>query len=264
MSRIFSVASKITKLPFVKTLSPGANKAPSKKELKGFLEALEGGVTEKHVAAQLNATLKKEGVESFFHKAFVWWGDRSRFTGVKHTPDFLPSNRKLKNGDIYILDVAPILKGYQCDIGYSNVFGQNARYEPAMTYLEDLRGRIPEMFVTCRSGGEVWRAVDSDIKKAGYDNIHNLYPFSVLGHRIHFQKNEQPGVGFLNFGWQSYWSLISRGLFGQLLNQNFAGDLTGLWAIEPHIGGNGFGVKFEEILLVDENGARWIEKDLFR
>ncbi len=68
------------------------------------------------------------------------------------------------------------------------------------------------------------------------------------------------GLTVINFEWQSYWSLLSRGLFGQLYNENFEGDFTGLWAIEPHLGANTFGAKFEEILVVTKEKAYWLEQ----
>jgi hypothetical protein len=36
----------------------------------------------------------------------------------------------------------------------------------------------------------------------------------------------------------------------------------GLWAVEPHFGLRGTGVKFEEILVVTENDAHWLDDDL--
>jgi hypothetical protein len=36
----------------------------------------------------------------------------------------------------------------------------------------------------------------------------------------------------------------------------------GLWAVEPHLAAEGVGVKFEEILLIDSDGARWLDDDL--
>ncbi|MCB1180373.1 MAG: metallopeptidase, partial [Leptospiraceae bacterium] len=37
---------------------------------------------------------------------------------------------------------------------------------------------------------------------------------------------------------------------------------VGLWAIEPHIGKNGIGVKWEEILVVTDSTAYWLDDDL--
>jgi hypothetical protein len=36
----------------------------------------------------------------------------------------------------------------------------------------------------------------------------------------------------------------------------------GLWAVEPHVGYGGVGVKFEELLLVTDTDARWLDDDL--
>jgi hypothetical protein len=36
----------------------------------------------------------------------------------------------------------------------------------------------------------------------------------------------------------------------------------GLWAVEPHLAEGNVGAKFEEILIIDENGARWLDNDL--
>jgi hypothetical protein len=83
---------------------------------------------------------------------------------------------------------------------------------------------------------------------------------------VHRVKSEAALPALVNFGWQSYWEFLSRGLFGQLLNGNFAGDLTGLWAIEPHLGTTGpcaFGAKFEEILVVEGGKAHWLATEAF-
>jgi hypothetical protein len=35
-----------------------------------------------------------------------------------------------------------------------------------------------------------------------------------------------------------------------------------LWAVEPHLADGNVGAKFEEILIIDGNGARWLDDDL--
>ena len=57
---------------------------------------------------------------------------------------------------------------------------------------------------------------DSAVKlaqDAGYDNIHQNYPFSVLGHRVHERTPTAFGGRMLHFGWQAYWS-SARYFFG--------------------------------------------------
>ena len=46
------------------------------------------------------------------------------------------------------------------------------------------------------------------------------------------------------------------------INAENVGSKLGLWAIEPHIGWDGGGAKFEEILLVEPHRARWLQDDV--
>lgn len=275
VSSLLKNASKITALPVVSLLSSGANRAPIAGEIEAYLHGqrlarqavkeiaamLRPGWSEAKTAELINTWLHDNGVESFFHKAFVWFGERTRFDGVTNYFDYLPGKRVLREGEIYILDVAPIVKGYICDIGYTDCYGKDEQFAQAQTYLVELRRDIPKLFTEKTSGAAIWAAIDDDIIAHGYENIHKKYPFSVLGHRIHRSRVQGLKANFINFGWQSYWEFTSRGIFGQLLNQNFEGDLTGLWAIEPHFGTEKWGAKFEEILVVDQHGAHWLEDD---
>ncbi len=267
--------SKVSSLPLLNLASPGANRIPNEEELRGYLAAqqlardaarhvaalIQPGWTEKHAAGLINTYLRDSGVKNFFHGAFAWFGDRARFRGIKTYSDFGASDRTIRENEIFILDVAPIFHGYTCDIGYTSSLGPNEEWAKAKAFLQSLRHDIPKFVANGMAGDELWKNLDQRILKAGYDNIHKHYPFAVLGHRIHRVKEGALPIGVLNFGWQSYWSLLSRGLFGQLLSPQFQGDMTGLWAIEPHIGGNGFGAKFEEILVVEKGKARWLDKD---
>lgn len=219
---------------------------------------LQPGWTEIQAAEMLNTYLMDSGVKSFFHRSFIWFGDRTRFAGVKNYKDYLPTSRIIRENDSFILDVAPILNGHICDIGVSGVLGHDENVENGLDFLNELYIEIPKLFDKQHDGASIWLEVDRLIIQAGYDNIHSLYPFGVLGHRVPPVKSDHGDFRFLNFGWQSYWEILSRGIFGQLLNKHFKGDKIGLWAIEPHIGGQGWGAKFEEILLVTEDGARWI------
>ncbi len=272
MSKFFSRASRVSELPILKKLSPVAKIEMTDEDIRGYLASqnlaneaafevaklMEEGWTERQAADLLNTYLADHGATRFFHKAFVWFGDRTRFAGVKTNLDYLPTSRVITEGDVFILDVAPIYKGYMSDIGYTSSLGENAELAKAQKFLQQIRTAIPKMFDGENSGGDVWKKVDQMILDGGYDNIHSKYPFSVLGHRLHKIEAEGLALNFINFGWQSYWAFLSRGLFGQLLNEHYAGDLQGLWAVEPHIGTENFGAKFEEILVVESNKVWWL------
>lgn len=273
MINVMGFASKISALPGLSFVSRAANKLPSEADLAGYLESqlvtkravaevasqLREGWSERQAADLLDTCLQDYGVRSFFHRSFVWYGDRTRFRGVKTYFDYLPSARVVRPGEVFILDVAPIVKGYICDVGFTDSLGRNEDLDKAQAFLAQLKADIPTLFAEASSGGNVWDKINDRFDVAGYENIHAKYPFSVLGHRVHRVKSEAALPAIINFGWQSYWEFLSRGLFGQLLNQNFQGDLTGLWAIEPHVGGDDFGAKFEELLLVENGSARWLE-----
>lgn len=274
LRRPLVTASRLAALPGLSLISEAANRVPQKVDLCGYARCqelanraaravaneMQEGWSEYRAAELLNTYLRDLGVRSFFHKSFVWFGERTRFSGVKTYFDYLPSTRVLRPGEVFILDVAPILSGYICDIGYTSALGENAELDVAKDFLRELRTELPRMFAEASArGGAIWDEIDVRIRSAGYDNVHAEYPFSVLGHRVHKVRSEAASVfNFINFGWQSYWEFLSRGLFGQLLNADFAGDLTGLWAIEPHIGAKSFGAKFEEILIVSAGAAKWL------
>lgn len=229
-------------------------------EISGFLRP---GWTEKRAALMLESYLRDHGVESFFHRPFVWFGERSRFDGIQNYFGFAPTDRVLLDGESYILDVAPILDGYTCDIGFSATLAPHAEYAKAMQFLIDLRERIPQAVQQLGNAKALCAWVDGTIHAAGFDPIHHRYPFGVLGHRIHRVEPRASGLpvpSVMRFGWQSYWQLLSRGLVSQLLRPGHRGKIQGLWAVEPHLGGKGFGAKFEEILVVEETRSYWLSE----
>ena len=274
VQKIMTLASQVSSLPLVRHFAPNPCEVPDKETLEGYLACqrlamtavsevaaqMTPGWTEHQAADLVGTYLQDHGVSRFFHHPFAWFGERAKFEGFKHYSTFLPTNRVLQKNEVFILDVAPISNGYICDIGYTGCTGSSLEFVKAMKFLREIKEEIPGLFMEHKSGGKIWNIIDDRIKNAGYMNIHKVYPFSVLGHRVYKGVPHGPDLRLLNFGWQSFWSILSRGLFGQLLNANHEGDLKGLWAIEPHIGTSTFGAKFEEILVVDTNRAYWLER----
>lgn len=274
LNRVMRQASKVSHLPWLARWAPDPRAELAIEHLAGFKKAqalaFEGartiagmmteGWTEQQAASLLATWLGDHGVKSFFHYPYAWYGERTRFNGInrKLYHQFMPTARRLRADDVYILDVAPIVGGYTCDIGYTGSLNPHAELAEAQVFLKTLRADIKDLFSTQQHGADIWNAIDQKILAAGYDNIHKLYPFSVLGHRLHRTGEKAGHLKLLNFGWHSYWALSARGVFGQLMNQNFIGNLDGLWAIEPHIGRPDFGAKFEEILVVKDGAAEWL------
>lgn len=269
--------SKI-KLPFLANSSEINIEAFRKAEELAFHAAREirsliiPGWTEKQAATLLDNCLRDHGVKNFFHQSYVWFGERTCFTGIsrKNYWAYMPTERSLRPGEEIILDVAPIVNGYICDIGFSDYdrsnedlevlsSGTSSKMVDALQFLDSLYRALPRWFENCSELSQIWELVDQKIYKAGYTNIHAKYPFSVLGHRVH-KASENPigNLIFANFGIQAYTAFLSRGLFSQLLGPSSDGSPIGVWAIEPHIGWGSAGAKFEQILHFDGKKAKWL------
>lgn len=227
---------------------------------------LRPGWTEKQAAGLIGTYLRDCGVKAFFHEPYAWFGPRSRFDGIsrRRYHEFNPSDRELKENDVAILDVAPILDGYIGDIGYPVCLGNMPEFTRAISFLKSLRKLIPGLVQkNLKNGAAVWQYIDDVIKKNNYDNIHQIYPFNVLGHRVKRVPLANLALKTpLRFSLHSFYQILSGGLFPEILSKDHHGDMTGLWAIEPHIGWDGYGVKFEEILVVEKSGdVFWLEKE---
>ncbi len=223
---------------------------------------LQEGWTELQTANLMDTYLRDCGVKTFFHRSFAWFGDRTRFQGFANYLHFLPSKQRLRSGDVIILDTAPVLNGFTADIGYTLSLEPHRELEQAQQKLLELRKQIPNLFQAGIKTREIWHRIDRDLKADGYDNIHSMYPFSVLGHRVRrISASSFPGL-VRPFTWQSYWALFSHGLLPELLGPEHEGSAEGLWAIEPHLGGSGFGAKFEEILIVKNGNAQWLDDNV--
>lgn len=235
------------------------------------------GITEKEAAHLLDEILKEKGVKNFFHTSFAWFGDRSCFRGFTNYFDFQPTNRKLEKGMSVILDTGPSLDGRACDIGYSFSFGENSLVDKAILDLEVFRSFILKEVLAERSLSDIYLEVDKIIKEMGYFNCHKKYPAEVLGHKIgNLPFLQIPPINFFGFHSQTFLYLLGETANALLPNFLLQGNNTypfwnhssntraesGLWAVEPHIGKEDVGVKWEEILVVTESTAYWLDEEL--
>lgn len=216
-------------------------------------------VSEKEMSSLILSLFKKKGVKHFFHQPFTWFGERSRFQNFKLPTDFMPTSRRRKANEAYILDAAPVVDGYICDVGLSFLEKPTAEFQKGEKLLAELYEQIPGWFETLPTTAEVWQKVDEVLKAAGTDNCHQKYPFEVLGHRV-YKSNPMWDFYLLRFGLGSAQNILSKGFKSELLGPKSTAKKEGLWALEPHIGLNGFGMKFEELLFFDNGKAQWLKK----
>ena len=76
-------------------------------------------------------------MRDWFHLPFAWFGDRTAFVNFRIPLQFFPTDRRLEPGMPFILDMAPVYKGFTADIGYSGSLGLNPVQDRLMA---DLRG----------------------------------------------------------------------------------------------------------------------------
>lgn len=257
-------------------------KIPNEEEKAGFLKAqrlayecvteiekeMREGWTEIQTAKRMNEFLRDHGVKTFLHRPFAWFGEHARFDGYKRFTQFHPGKKRLRADESYILDVSPVVDGYIGDIGYSSSLAPNRELDHGMEYLLKLREEIPKYFASSLSAGEIWRKIDKDVKADGFDNIHALYPFAVLGHRVykvHLPKFSLPilPVSFASwFSLQGSYEFLAHKILPELLTSDHEGEKIGLWAVEPHLGRGKTGYKFEEILVVEKDRAYWLDEEV--
>lgn len=233
---------------------------------------LEPGVTEKQAARRIREYLVNQGVQDWFHTPFAWFGDRTAFRGFRTPLQFFPTHRRLAENMVFILDCAPVREGYMADIGYAGCLGTNRIFEQLMDDLAEYRALI----VTRANEGvplrQIYRNVDALIARQGYDNRHRVYPGRVIGHQVGKVHSRLPKIVAAGFGIRSVQTLVGDLIIERMHHRSplwADGAISdhpptpGLWAVEPHIGFRDVGVKFEEILVVSQNGsAYWLDDDL--
>lgn len=267
---------------------------PTAEDLAGFRRAqrlaydcaeaihaeMQPGVTERAVAARMKQYLLDHGADDCFHEPFAWFGDRTAFRGliaVKQlggfNPAFYPGLRRLEENMPFILDCAPTVHGYTADIGYCGVIGQNRILDRLMDDLLEYRALILAQVKARRPLAEISRAVDALCAKHGYDPRHKAYPFETLAHRIEKLKDDgkKSHLKIANFGVRNIGELVRDRIKGAREGWNPIWNSSdksnhvptpGLWAVEPHLGFREVGAKWEELLVVTEDDAFWLDDDV--
>lgn len=253
---------------------------------------LETGQTERQVCAAMQRWLHDRGVRQWFHQPFAWFGERTTFEASPvWTPlHFFPSNRRLRPGTPVILDVAPIVDGATADVGWSHWFGPepNPLHDQMVLDLAPHRDLVLQGVRAERSLQQIYRDVDALLDEQGYRSVHRRYPFSVIAHLV-ADHDPRPGdqrepiaprqlPGPLRARRVGGFGLDAQRFLGRELRETVRGRVPsplwngsgfsahraqpGLWAVEPHFGFRGIGVKWEELLVVDESDAFWLDDDL--
>jgi len=234
--------------------------------------SLVGGETEKEVAHTLVKRYRSAGAGSFFHLPVVLFGERTTLPGEWGIGDFFPKSKVLEDGDSVILDAAPLFGGYLVDTSYSFCFGDSDEHRAMMQHLAQYRDTVPAAVNNGDTFTSIANQVLQTLTSAGYQPAHTKHPGEVLGHRaiktpnLPFQLRLQ-GFDAVSLSWFRLKDRLATSGLGRrspLWNTLKTSDHKahdGLWLVEPHAGLGPVGAKWEEILVIEDGSARWLDDE---
>ncbi len=184
-----------------------------------------------------------------------------------------PTDQRLVEGDAVILDLAPVAHGVASDIAYSCAFGHNDAFAELDAGLARIRTTLLEGIRSGESMLVLYHELDAQLAQHGWAGCHHRYADRALGHLVfplaHDPERSSPLPGWGTAAAEQMLAAgidaLDQGTCYPLWNDSAFTDYPatpGLWAIEPHIGRDGTGVKFEELLVVTGDDAYWLDDHL--
>jgi Xaa-Pro aminopeptidase len=243
---------------------------------------LQVGITEIEACTLIAAAQTEYEVIQVFHDPYVLFdgrtvlgtgADSAELAGVSPSNDLVPTNQSLRDGAPVIIDLAPAARGVSSDVAYSCVLGTNQIFEELDAGLARIRSFLQEGIASRASMMALYHDLDKRLAARGWESCHHRQADRALGHLVFPLEHETdrptplPGWGavaaekMLAAGIDA----LDQGTCYPLWNDSSFTDYPatpGLWAIEPHIGLDGVGVKFEELLVVTDDDAYWLDDDL--
>lgn len=237
-------------------------------------KSLQVGIGEREATHALRKAFHLAGAHNYFHVPVALFGERSAYPGEFGPFEALPTDRVLKEGDTFILDAAPIFDGYTVDTSCAYDFSGSSVFQKLDQELPTLRRLIKDRIDEGGTFQKIAWEVDDYIRERGYENCHRKHIGAVLGHMVTKADTNRlaswsyKGLAVKQVSWFLTRSRLARGKRRKMTpnwnHTNACKDVApyGLWAVEPHLASGKVGVKFEEILIIDEDGARWLDDDL--
>ena len=194
-------------------------------------------------------------------------------SGMASTTELSPTNQVLRDGAPVIIDLAPVAHGVSSDVAYSCVLGTNHIFKELDAGLARIRSFLQEGIASRTSMLSLYHELDKRLAERGWESIHHRQADRALGHLV-FPLEHEPDRPTPLPGWGTVAAekllaagidALDQGTCYPLWNDSSFTDYPatpGLWAIEPHIGLDGVGVKFEELLVVTDDDAYWLDDDL--
>lgn len=232
------------------------------------------GMTEIQAARLLRKRFHEQGVHTYFHVPVVLFGERTGYPGDFGQLEAIATDKKLDENTPIILDAAPIYEGYIVDTSLSTTFGENAVHKRLYPELKAFRDQILQQVKEGREFRDIENHTNQMIENLGAENCHRKHIGEVLGHRVFKAKDRFwnrftiKQLSIRHVLWLVWKSIAAvKGWQNDSPNWNHRRTsghkpFPGLWAVEPHFAVDGVGVKFEEILVITDTDAYWLDDDL--
>lgn len=237
--------------------------------LEDAAQSLRPGDTEKTTTYEMRKAFHNAGAHNYFHVPVALFGERSAYPGEFGPFEALATDHVLQEHDTVILDAAPIFDGYTVDTSLAVNFGNSEAFDRIDRELPVLRNLIVQSVNEGKMFQKIAWDVDDYIHDRGFENCHRKHIGAVLGHLVTKATSRRLGSWSIRglAVKQVSWFLARSRFSGVTPNWNHTKvckDVAphGLWAVEPHLAEGNVGAKFEEILIIDESGARWLDDDL--
>ena len=201
------------------------------KAFADMLKIIKAGMTEKEVAAELIYSLYRNGSEGLAFSPIVVSGPNSS------KPHGVPGDRKLQYGDFITMDFGAKVDGYCADMTRTVALGFVSD-EMAKVYETVLRAQ--ETAIAMTRAGVTGQEVDGTARKIIADAGYGPYFGHGYGHSLGIEVHESPSPNASN-------------------DQPLPAGLV--CSAEPGIYLPGkFGVRIEDVVIVEEGGCRDITK----
>ena len=164
--------------------------------IEGF-KAIKEGVSERHIAAIMGAKMMKEGADCFGSGTIMLYSGKERETWC----DALPSDYRLKKGDLLQVDGGCTFKGYKSDIMRMACVGmpskkQKDNFDIAKeAYLNAL-----EIVKEGARSNQIWKEGEKVWLKYGYSNFiknRKKSNWCIDGHGIGLDVHEPPNISLV-------------------------------------------------------------------
>lgn len=148
-----------------------------------ILEVLALGMTERHVALELEHAMRRAGADDLSFESIVAFGENAA------EPHHHPNHRVLEEGDVITMDFGALYGGYHADFTRTIAFGEPpAELKKIHDIVREAQQAGIDAVRTGVTGGEVDAAARKVVEDAGYGE---RFPHG-LGHGVGLEIHEGP------------------------------------------------------------------------